>query len=112
MAETRGWDDFAEVADVVGAIAAAFAKLLPQYPALQYVGPMIIDGVGQLTGAATPDDPTQGLPEQLRDSALKFLGGVTGAALAPALAEIIGASIVAAGGATVITPVMAAKSPK
>ncbi|MBY3378945.1 calcium-binding protein [Rhizobium laguerreae] len=106
MAETRGWDDFADVVDVIGAIAAGAAKFFPQAPVLQFVGPMLLDGMGQMLGAVTPDNPTQGLPETLRDSALKFLGGVAGAALAPAIAEIAGAGLVAAG--VTMTPLLAA----
>ncbi|PDS40425.1 hypothetical protein CO662_36420 [Rhizobium anhuiense] len=106
MAETRTWDALADYFDYLGAIAAGAAKYFPQYPALQYVGPMLIDGLGQMSGAVTPDNPTPDLPEQLRDSAAKFLGGVVGAALAPALAELAGACIIAAGGT--VSPLLAA----
>ncbi|ARO33654.1 hemolysin-type calcium-binding domain-containing protein (plasmid) [Rhizobium sp. NXC14] len=100
MAETRTWDQLADVFDYLGAVAAGAAQYFPQYPALKYVGPMLIDGLGQIAGAATPDDPTAGLPEQLRDSAAKFLGGVVGAALAPAIADMAGLALFFGGGIT------------
>ncbi|MBY5420928.1 calcium-binding protein, partial [Rhizobium leguminosarum] len=100
MAETRTWDQLADVFDYLGAIAAGAAKFFPQAPVLQYVGPMLLDGLGQMAGAATPDNPVQGVPEQLRDSALKFLGGVAGAALAPAIADMAGLALFFGGGIT------------
>ncbi|MGR9148099.1 calcium-binding protein [Rhizobium leguminosarum] len=100
MTETRSWDDLADVFDYLGAITAGAAKFFPQAPVLQYVGPMLLDGLGQMAGAATPDNPVQGVPEQLRDSALKFLGGVAGAALAPAIADMAGLALFFGGGIT------------
>lgn len=100
MADTRSWDDLATAFDGMGALAAGLSKVYPQAQILQYVGPMLLDGLGQMAGAVTPDDPTAGLSEQTRDAALKFLGGATGAALTQSLATLALASL-AAGGVTV-----------
>ena len=106
MADTRSWDDLADVFDLLGAITAGAAQYYPQAAALRFAGPMLIDGLGQMAGAVTPDNPTGGLSGELRDAALKFLGGATGAALAPALTALAVGSLAAAG--VTVTPLMAA----
>jgi len=39
--------------DVLGVVVAGVAEIYPQAMALKYLGPMIIDGFGQLAGAVT-----------------------------------------------------------
>jgi Ca2+-binding RTX toxin-like protein len=105
MADNRNFDDLSSAIDVAAAVVTALGARYPGVAPLKYVGSYILEGFGALSGAVTPDDPTAGMPETVRNAVLQYLGATTGAVAGEALATILLAS--AAGAGIVISPLAA-----